>query len=124
MAHHEDHMRHVVQGHEEQADMGVEHTHPGPGLYIKIGLILTIITAIEVSAFYIPAWEQSAIYAPSMLFMSGIKFALVVMFYMHLKFDHRLFRFIFTGPFVIAIITIIALLFLFGKIAIRTGLAA
>lgn len=122
MAQHEDHMRHVAHGHEEQADMGVEHVHPGPGLYIKIGFILALITAVEVSAFYIPAWEQSAIYTPSMLIMSGVKFALVVMFYMHLKFDHRLFRAIFTGPFVIAIITIVALLFLFGQLAIRTGL--
>lgn len=124
MAHHEDHMRHVAEGHEEAADMGIEHTHPTPWTYIKVGLILVLITAVEVSAFYIPAWEQSWIYIPSMLGMSAVKFAIVVMFYMHLKYDHRLFRTLFTGPLIIAMITIVALLFLFGQLAIRTGATA
>ena len=39
------------------------------------------------------------------------------MFYMHLKYDHRLFRALFTGPLIIAVTTIIALLFLFGQLA-------
>lgn len=121
MAQHEDHMRHVSQGHPEQADIGVEHSHPSPWLYIKIGILLTVITAVEVSAFYIPAWESAWFYAPSMLLMSAAKFAIVVLFYMHLKFDHRLFKALFTGPLIVATITIIGLLFLFGKIAIRMG---
>jgi cytochrome c oxidase subunit 4 len=41
------------------------------------------------------------------------------MFYMHLKYDSRLFRALFTGPLIIAVITLISLLFLFGHIAIR-----
>ncbi len=56
-----------------------------------------------------------------MIFLSTIKFILVVMFYMHLKYDHRMFRALFTGSFVIAFITIIALLFLFGQLVIRIG---
>ena len=44
------------------------------------------------------------------------------MFYMHLKYDHKLFRALFTGPFVIAFLTICALMFLFGKLAIRLGI--
>jgi len=53
--------------------------------------------------------------------MSAVKFAIVVMFYMHLKYDHKLFRALFTGPLIIAIITMIVLLFLFGHLAIHTG---
>jgi cytochrome c oxidase subunit 4 len=53
--------------------------------------------------------------------MSAVKFAIVVMFYMHLKYDHRLFRALFTGPLIIAVVTIISLLFLFGHIAVRLG---
>jgi cytochrome c oxidase subunit 4 len=96
--------------------------HPSPKTYILIGLILGIITAVEVSAYYIPAWENSRIYVPSMLIMSAAKFIIVVMFYMHLKYDHRLFRSLFTGPFLIAAVTLIILLFLFGQVAIRVGL--
>lgn len=123
MTQHEDHMRHVAEGHAEEADMGIEHTHPTPWLYIKVGLILTVITAVEVAAYFIPAWEESWIYVPSILGMSIAKFVIVVLFYMHLKYDHRLFRVLFTGPLIVAVLTIIALLFLFGQLAVRTGIA-
>ena len=96
--------------------------HPTAGMYVMIGIILTVITAVEVSAYYIPAWETSAIYVPSMLLLSAIKFTIVVMFYMHLKYDHKLFRALFSGPFVIAFATMFGLMFLFGKLAVRLGL--
>jgi cytochrome c oxidase subunit 4 len=51
--------------------------------------------------------------------MSAAKFAIVVAFYMHLKYDHKLFRALFIGPLIIAISTVIALLFLFGKFSGR-----
>jgi len=54
-----------------------------------------------------------------LLFLSGLKFTIVVMFYMHLKYDHRLFRVLFTGPLLVASITLIGLLFLFGHLHIK-----
>ena len=96
--------------------------HPGWPTYWKVALFLTVVTAIEVSAYYIPAWSLSWIYVPSMLIMSGIKFAVVVAFYMHLKYDHKLFRALFTGPLMIATLTLIGLLFLFSKLAIKLGM--
>jgi cytochrome c oxidase subunit 4 len=98
--------------------------HPTWSTYWKVALFLTVITAVEVSAYYIPAWETSWVYVPSMLIMSGIKFAVVVMFYMHLKYDHKIFRALFTGPLMIATLTLIGLLFLFSKLAIKLGLLA
>jgi cytochrome c oxidase subunit 4 len=50
-----------------------------------------------------------------------VKFATVVLFYMHLRYDHKLFRALFTGPFIIAGITLIGLMFLFGKLSIGVG---
>jgi cytochrome c oxidase subunit IV len=50
---------------------------------------------------------KSRIYVPSMLFLSTMKFVLVVMFYMHLKYDHKLFRALFTGPLIVAALTLI-----------------
>jgi cytochrome c oxidase subunit 4 len=47
--------------------------------------------------------------------MSAAKFVIVVAFYMHLKYDHRLFRALFTGPLAIAMVTLISLLFLLAK---------
>ncbi len=98
---------------------GEVHDHPTWSTYWKVALILTIITAIEVSAYYIPAWEESRVYVPSMLIMSGAKFVIVVMFYMHLKYDHRLFRALFSGPLIVAVITILSLMLLFGQVVIR-----
>lgn len=99
-----------------------EDHHPTWSTYWKIALILTVITAVEVSAYYIPAWENSWVYVPSMLIMSSVKFFLVVMYYMHLKYDHKLFRALFTGPFLVASLTLVGLLFLFSKLVIRLGL--
>jgi cytochrome c oxidase subunit 4 len=98
-----------------------EKPHPTWSTYWRVAVILTIITAVEVSAYYIEAWSTSRIYVPSMLFLSAVKFLIVVMIYMHLKYDHRLFRALFTGPLAIAMATIIALLFLFGQLAVRLG---
>ena len=53
--------------------------------------------------------------------MSAVKFAIVVAFYMHLKYDHKLFRALFTGPLFIAASTLLALLFLFGQLVARFG---
>jgi cytochrome c oxidase subunit 4 len=101
------------------ADDHVEH--PGWSVYWKVALILTIITAVEVSAYYIPTWSNSWIYVPSMLMMSTIKFFIVAAYYMHLKYDHKLFRTLFTGPLLMAGLTMIGLMFLFAKLAIRLG---
>jgi cytochrome c oxidase subunit IV len=98
------------------------HAHPTWSTYWKVALILTIITAVEVSAYYIPTWEQSWIYVPSMLIMSTAKFVIVVLFYMHLRYDHKLFKSLFTGPLTIAMLTLIGLLFLFNKLSVRLGI--
>ena len=89
-----------------------EQAHPGVGTYLTVAAVLTIITLVEVGIFYVPAFEP--VLAPILLLLSGTKFALVVMFYMHLKSDHKLFTAIFTIPLLIALAVGVALLFLFG----------
>jgi len=91
------------------------HAHPTGSLYLKIFAILTIITAVEVWAYYIPSLVASPLFNPALIIMSAAKFAIVVLFYMHLKYDHKLFKALFTGPLIIAMATILALLFLFGQ---------
>ena len=98
--------------------------HPGFKTYIIVGIILTLITVVEVWAYYIPSFVASRAFVPSLLIMSAIKFATVVLFYMHLKYDHKLFRVLFTGPFIIAAVTLIGLMFLFGVFHVRLGILA
>jgi cytochrome c oxidase subunit 4 len=77
-----------------------------------------VLTVFEVWGYYIPAFVASRAFVPILLMMSAAKFIIVVMFYMHLKYDHKLFRALFTGPLIIAMSTIIALLFLFAKLSV------
>jgi cytochrome c oxidase subunit 4 len=96
-----------------------EHAHPTWSTYWKVALILTLITAGEVWAYYIPSFVASRAFVPTLLVLSAAKFAIVVMFYMHLKYDHKLFRVLFTGPLFIAALTLLSLMLLFGHIFIR-----
>ncbi len=94
------------------------HAHPTWDTYWKVALILTLITVGEVWAYYVPSFVASRAFVPTLLTMSAMKFAIVVMFYMHLKYDHKLFRALFTGPLLIAATTLVALLFLFGHLTV------
>lgn len=89
--------------------------HLSVDAYLAIAGVLTIITLVEVGVFYVPAFQ--AFLAPVLITLSAAKFALVVMFYMHLKTDHRLFTLIFTLPLLLALGVAVALLFLFGALA-------
>src|SRR5690606_13206943 len=94
------------------------HAHPSGNTYLKVFVILTVITVIEVWAYYIPALVASPLFNPSLIAMSAAKFLIVVLFYMHLKFDHKIFRALFSGPLLVAGVTLVALMFLFGQLAL------
>ncbi|HEX7117735.1 MAG TPA: cytochrome C oxidase subunit IV family protein [Longimicrobiales bacterium] len=88
-----------------------EHAHPGAKTYVMIAAILTIITAAEVAVFYVPALEAALAYI--LVSLSAAKFILVVMFYMHLKFDSKVFSWVFVAPLTLAILMVISLILLF-----------
>ena len=89
-----------------------EVAHPTPRTYITIAVILGVITGVEVGIFYIEAIKGALV--PIFVVLSTVKFALVAMFYMHLKFDERLFSWFFVGGLVLATCVIIALMALLG----------
>ena len=96
----------------QQESQAIVHTgHPTPGTYFKVALILSVITAIEVGIFYITALGKGII--PVLAVLSIAKFALVAMFYMHLKFDHKLFTTLFVAGLALATTVVIALISLF-----------
>ena len=92
-----------------------EHEHPTWKQYKWVAIWLAAITIVEVWVYYTP-FKESALFAPVLIVMSAMKFVIVVMFYMHLKYDHWIFKRIFTGSIAIAIVTLFALMFLFGKL--------
>jgi len=96
-----------------------DQTHVDWGTYKWVALILFVMTVVEVWVYYIPAFVATPWFVPTILILGAIKFAIVVMFYMHLKYDYKLFRALFVGPLTIAVLILISLLFLFGKVAIH-----
>lgn len=79
--------------------------------YALIGVVLAIITAVEVAIFYIEALEPVLI--PLLLILSAGKFFLVVLYYMHLKFDHAIFGRVFWAPMFLAVLVVIGMVILF-----------
>lgn len=96
-----------------------EHAHPDWGTYKWVALILTLITGLEVWIYYIPSFTATNLFVPTLLILSAVKFTIVVMFYMHLKYDAKLFRALFVGPLMLAAFTLVGLLFLFGHLKIN-----
>ena len=88
--------------------------HPGPGKYAAIAVVLSAITFLEFGAFYVDALrEVKAAYVTLLVVASAIKFAMVAMFYMHLKFDHGIFTRLLVTGIVLGTLVMFALLSLF-----------
>jgi cytochrome c oxidase subunit 4 len=62
----------------------VHHEHPSAKEYIRIGVILAVLTALEIATYYV---DVGGVLVPTLIGLAIVKFALVVMWFMHLKFD-------------------------------------
>lgn len=110
----------------DQADgaaMPQAHASPSPRVYTYIFVVLFVVTAIEVGASYLirlglPLWLQIAV----LIVLSVIKGALVVLFYMHLRFDSRWFVSLFVAGVSIAVFMVITFLILWAYKASLGGL--
>jgi caa(3)-type oxidase subunit IV len=95
-----------------------EHAHPTASVYFKVGLVLFVLTALEVGLYEITygghagpsAGVIKPFFVPMLLLLSAAKFALVAMFYMHLKQDSKLFTGVFVFPLIIATFIVVALM--------------
>jgi cytochrome c oxidase subunit 4 len=95
--------------------------HTSGGVYVKIAVILFVLTALEV-ALYEVSHEAGASgfgaflashFVVILLALSALKFWYVVMFYMHLKNDTVALRYVFSFSLFIAMVVIFALFILF-----------
>ena len=96
---------------QRQVDSEAHSGHPTPATYVKVAMTLSIITAMEVGIFYVEGLSYGII--PILVILSGVKFTLVGMFYMHLRYDDRLFSGLFLCGLVLASVVVVALLALF-----------
>lgn len=81
------------------------HHGPEPREYVRIALVLAALTALEVSTYFV---DFGPLGIPLLIGLMFIKFVMVANFFMHLKFDNRLYtRLLYTG--LILAITLYAL---------------
>ena len=73
--------------------------HGTPIFYTIIGVILAVITIVEVWAFTIE--ELGSMLIPVMLILALGKFVLVVAFFMHLRFDRKYYAWVFSSCMVL-----------------------
>lgn len=84
-----------------------EHAHPSDAKYIQIALILGVVTALEVSTYFV---DFGGFALPVLYILMIVKFAMVVAFFMHLRFDSSLFRRVFLSGLVLAVSVYVAAL--------------
>ena len=63
------------------------HAHPSAKEYIRIGLLLAFLTALEVATYYVDI--SRGILIPTLYVLALLKFVIVVLWFMHLRFDDR-----------------------------------
>lgn len=84
-----------------QRDAGAPHgAHPSEAEYVKVGLTLAAITMVEVTIYYFSIPRE--LFVMILIALSAAKFAIVVMWFMHLKFDSRIFTTAFVGGLALA----------------------
>jgi cytochrome c oxidase subunit 4 len=95
---------HDAHGHDT-----AEHHNPD-SYYIRIAVFLAVLTALETSTYYV---DFGPFFMPALLGMMVIKFVTVILFFMHLKDDHKLFSWLFYAGLGLAIGVYVAALLTF-----------
>jgi cytochrome c oxidase subunit 4 len=92
----------TTESHEAHGDAHDAHDHGfSDKQYIQVAIILAVITALEVYASYAD-WLGAA-FIPLLIFMMIAKFVLVALFFMHLKFDSKVFSWMFYAGLFLAL---------------------
>lgn len=101
------------QGH---AAEGGEGEHASNRTYLGVAGILAVLTALEVMVFYVEA--LAPVLVPILVVMMIGKFALVVMYFMHLRYDPGILTGLFTGALTVATAIIIAMMALYERLVV------
>lgn len=83
-------------------DTQEHHDHPTRSSYLEIGLILAIMTALEVLLYVFRESLGRAITTPALVILTLGKFMLVGAWFMHLRFDHPVLRRLFIAGIALA----------------------
>ena len=109
---HNTHQHEGSVGHHDSGSFGREEVHEGLSdkQYIVVALVLAAITALEVSLTYV---DVGPLFLPALLILMAIKFFTVVLYFMHIKFDNKLFGWLFYTGLALAVFVYVTALFTF-----------
>lgn len=93
------------------AEHGHDEGHASASFYVWIGVILAVVTGVEVAIFYIEAMD--AYEAPILMLLSAAKVVLVIMFFMHLKMEPKFLTWVFMVGVVLATLLVSGLVILY-----------
>jgi cytochrome c oxidase subunit IV len=99
---------HAAPTAHEETVHGAGHAHPSDGRYILIALFLAVMTAIEVGLYYVEI--SNSVMIPTLMVLMVVKFGTVAAYFMHLRFDSRMFRRMFAAGLILAILVYMAFL--------------
>lgn len=102
------------------SDHTQEH-HDHVPTYIKLAIVLSVVTAIEVAILYIPM--PNALMYFGLYGLATLKFGYVVAMFMHLKYDNKILTGIFFGGFTIALATMFAMIALINYQPSKTSIS-
>jgi cytochrome c oxidase subunit 4 len=89
------------------------HDHPTDFSYVKIALLLAAITALEVGSYFYKD-ATTTFLVITLLPMMTAKFLIVTGYFMHLKYDNKLFRRVFFFGLILATVVFLIMLSTFA----------
>ena len=88
-----------------------EHAHVSNTVYLIVGGFLVVLTAMEITVSYIHALRP--VMVPLLIVLAMAKFALIALFFMHLRYEKWALNTMFGFPLVVATVVFVAFLGLF-----------
>jgi len=99
------------QQHAVEEALEERRAHPPDSEYVLIALGLGVLTLIEVGIYYLKSNYTTIVV---LLILMALKFAVVVGWFMHLRFDSPLLRRLFVGGLILAVSVYSVTLLMFG----------
>ena len=89
-----------------------EGAHPGASGYVRVAMTMAAVEVLEIIVYYAGVLGDSSL--SFLLLLTVVQFALIAMWFMHLRFDSRLFSGLLVGGLTLALALFIVVLAIFG----------
>jgi cytochrome c oxidase subunit IV len=89
----------------------IEHPHVSNTVYLIVGGFLIVLTAMEVTVSYVHALRP--VLVPLLVVLAAAKFALIALFFMHLRYEKWALNTMFGFPLIVATVVFFSFMGLF-----------